>query len=267
VSWHPTLSSIERAADLPQDRPRPVTAAQRREAELKVIGTWGLLVRETAPPRLARQGRRPPAPERGQRMSDREPMTQTAPYPHALADLVERLRYRRHMGWRVWLDDDLQRDKPGRHGGESRGLTLIVQRHGPDTYRPPDPALVEDALIAVSEAPGDLAALQALAAAVRAERRALITVNHYFAVPPATYDIRSWQRWLFDRLGDVDTHERMEDFALLYEENSTEVTRPYAPSHGPGNDPYMVREVGSDLDGRTSFRGVVDDDGTGRSRT
>lgn len=40
MSWHPTLSSLERAADLPQDRPRPVTAAQLREAELKVIGTW-----------------------------------------------------------------------------------------------------------------------------------------------------------------------------------------------------------------------------------
>lgn len=201
-------------------------------------------------------------------MSDREPMTQTAPYPHALADLVERLRYRRHMGWRVWLVDDCQRDKPGRHSGESRGLTLIVQRHGPNTYRPPDPTLVEDALTAVSEAPGDLAALQALAAAVRAGRRALITVNHYFAVPPATYNEASWQRWLFDRLGDVDTHERMEDFALAADEAAgpRDWSRPYKPNHGPGEDPYRVCELATDLDRRTSFRGVLDDDGTGRSR-
>jgi hypothetical protein len=40
VSWHPTLSSIERATDVPQDRPRPVTDAARREDALKVIGTW-----------------------------------------------------------------------------------------------------------------------------------------------------------------------------------------------------------------------------------
>ena len=40
MSWHPTLSSIERESDVPQDRPRPVTDAQRREAALKVIGSW-----------------------------------------------------------------------------------------------------------------------------------------------------------------------------------------------------------------------------------
>ena len=91
-----------------------------------------------------------------------EIMRQTAPYPDALAHLVKCLRYRQHMGWRVWLEDDLQRDKPGRHAGESRGMTLVVQRHGPDTYHPPDPDVVEDALIAVAKVPGDLAVLQAL---------------------------------------------------------------------------------------------------------
>lgn len=40
MGWHPTLSSIERKTDLPQDRPRPVTGTQRRETALKVIGTW-----------------------------------------------------------------------------------------------------------------------------------------------------------------------------------------------------------------------------------
>ena len=38
MAWHPTLSSIERRTDLPQDRPRPVTNTQRREAALKSIG-------------------------------------------------------------------------------------------------------------------------------------------------------------------------------------------------------------------------------------
>jgi len=197
-------------------------------------------------------------------MISHEPMRQAAPYPQVLADLVKRLRYRAHLGWQVWLEDDCQRDKPGRHTGESRGLTLIVQRHGPDTYRPSDPDVMEDALIAVSKAPGDLAALQALAEAVRAGRRAAITVNHYFAVPPATYDLRSWQRWLFDRLGDVDTHERCEDFVLA--DGTDRGHRPYAPTHAPGADPYRVVEYATDLDRRTSFRGVLDDDGTGHSR-
>jgi hypothetical protein len=173
-------------------------------------------------------------------MTDRKPMTQTAPYPDALADLVKRLRYRRDRGWEVRLADDLQRDKPGRHTGESRGLTLVVTRCGPDTYHP----------------------------------ETVIAVSHYFPVPPATYNEASWQRWLFDRLGDVDTHERMEDFALVSVPHSIkdgkstpqQLARPYAPNHGPGQDPYRVCEYAGDIDRRTSFRGVLDDDGTGRSK-
>ena len=69
-------------------------------------------------------------------MTDHEPMTQTAPYPQVLAGLVKRLRYRVRLGWEVALLDDYQRDKPGRHAGESRGLTLVVTRCGPDTYHP-----------------------------------------------------------------------------------------------------------------------------------
>lgn len=158
-------------------------------------------------------------------------MSQVAPYPHDLADLVNRLRYRAHLGWRVWLEDDCQRDKPGRHTGEARGLTLVVQRCGPDTYHP--------------------------------ERT--LAVNHYFAVPGATYNRQSWMRWLFDRLGDVDTHERMEDFAFFTgncfpdgEGGSREVwERPLAPNHGPGWDPYLVTVVATETDRRTSFRGEL----------
>jgi hypothetical protein len=146
-------------------------------------------------------------------------MTQTAPYPVPLQELVEQLSYRADRGWRVWLSD-MERD-PG-----SKGLTLVVQRCGPDSYQPEN----------------------------------IIAVNHYFPVPPATFDRRSWQRWLFDRLGDVDTHERMEDFVV-------DGQRPYAPAHGPGNSPYLVLEYGTDVDRRTSFRGVLDDDGTGRPKT
>jgi len=40
MAWHPTLSSIERKTDLPQDRPRPVTGTQRRESALMPVGSW-----------------------------------------------------------------------------------------------------------------------------------------------------------------------------------------------------------------------------------
>jgi hypothetical protein len=147
-------------------------------------------------------------------MSEPKMMSQVAPYPEILASLVARLSYRRHLGWDVWLEDDCQRDKPGRHSGESRGLTLIVQRHGPDTYHP--------------------------------ERQ--ITVNHYFPVPPATFGEDSWTRWLFDTLGKVDDHERMEDFVIAGH-------RPFAPVHKPGSDPYIVHQVASREDVDTDFRG------------
>lgn len=154
-------------------------------------------------------------------MSDARQMQQTAPYPDELACLVECLCYRRHLGWSVWLEDDCVRDPASTHRGESRGLTLVVQRCGPNTYHPEH----------------------------------MMTVNHYFPVPPASYKLASWQRWLFDRLGDVDTHERMEDFAVADHPGSANMTRPYKPNHGPGEDPYRVCEFTTDEARRTSFRG------------
>lgn len=158
-------------------------------------------------------------------MTDNRQMSQVAPYPAILAELVGRLRYRGHLGWEVWLDDDCQRDKPGRHSGESRGLTLVVKRSGTNTYNPSQP----------------------------------MEVNHYFAVPPATYNGESWMRWLFNRLGDVDTHERMEDFALAGEGDAgpRDWTRPYKPVHAPGWDPYLVTVESTDVARRTSFRGEL----------
>ena len=75
-------------------------------------------------------------------------------------------------------------------------------------------------------------------------------VHHYMPVAPAAFDRRSWQRWLFEQLLLVERHEAMEFFAIDGE-------RPFAPHHGPGNDPYIVFEHGSDEDVRTSFRGEV----------
>lgn len=154
-----------------------------------------------------------------------EVMTQEAPYPKILAELVAKLRYKR--GWRFYLGNV---DR----GQGSKGLTLIIEITGSDSYHP--------------------------------EQQ--ITVNHYMLVPPAAYDGRSWRRWLFEQILLVERHEAMEFFTLVHrgpfikkDGTTTETVdeRPYAPSHGPGNDPYLVREVGTVEDRRTAFTGEVHD--------
>lgn len=114
-------------------------------------------------------------------------------------------------GWRFYLSHV---DR----GQGSAGLTLSVHTVGYDTYHP--------------------------------DRGETYRVVHYFPVPPAAYDERSWRRWLLDRLLDVETHEACEFFQVAGE-------RPYAPHHGPGNDPYIIFEHGTDVDVRTSFRGEI----------
>jgi hypothetical protein len=99
-------------------------------------------------------------------------------------------------------------------GQGSEGLTLVITITCPDSYHPEQTK----------------------------------SVVHYMPVPPAAFDERSWRRWLFDQISDVETHERCEFFQI-------DGVRPYAPSHAPGNSPYLVREVGTVEDVRTSFRG------------
>lgn len=74
-----------------------------------------------------------------------------------------------------------------------------------------------------------------------------IYVLHYMLVPPAAYDARSWLRWLFDQCRLVDRHEACEFFEIDGE-------KPYAPSHGFGQDPYLIREIGTEEDRRMSFK-------------
>jgi hypothetical protein len=106
-------------------------------------------------------------------------------------------------------------------GQDSEGLTLVILRQGPDAYHP--------------------------------ERN--LPVNHYFIVPAAAYNLRSWQRWLFDCVCDVESHEAAEFFRICDSPGSEHAVRPYAPLHSPGNNPYLVAELASDEERRTSFRG------------
>ena len=107
-------------------------------------------------------------------------------------------------------------------GQGSAGLTLVITTSGYDSYHP--------------------------------ERGENYGVNHYMPVPPAAFDARSWQRWLFDQLLLVERHEAMEFFAVHDSPGSEHAVRPYAPSHGFGQDPYIVREIGTRGDQQTSFR-------------
>jgi hypothetical protein len=60
-------------------------------------------------------------------------------------------------------------------------------------------------------------------------------VDHWFPVPTATYNERTWRRWIFERCRGVENHELGEWFRIDGE-------RPFAPLHGPGEDPYTVHE-------------------------
>lgn len=112
--------------------------------------------------------------------------------------------------WLVELRDDLDR------GQGSRGMTLVITTYVVNSY----------------------------------DIDQVMRVAHYFPVPPAAFDRRSWQRWLFEQFLLVERHEAAEFFQI-------DGDRPYAPSHGPGNDPYIIRELGTDEDRRTSFRGEL----------
>lgn len=103
-------------------------------------------------------------------------------------------------------------------GQGSEGLTLDIVTRGYDSYHP--------------------------------ERGEVYRVHHFMPVPPAAYDRASWQRWLFEQILLVERHEACEFFSI-------DGVRPYAPNHGPGHDPYVVRELTTDEDRRTSFRGEL----------
>lgn len=103
-------------------------------------------------------------------------------------------------------------------GQGSEGLTFKVLSLGYDTYHP--------------------------------DRGETYGVWHYMPVPPAAYDRRSWQHWLLDQLILIERHETCEFFQIGDE-------RPFAPHHGPGNDPYIVFDHGTDLDVQTRYTGEV----------
>jgi hypothetical protein len=103
-------------------------------------------------------------------------------------------------------------------GQGSEGLTLVIVTKGLDSYHP--------------------------------ECGETYRVRHYMTVPPASFNEQSWRRWLLEQLLLVERHECCEFFKIGGK-------RPFKPHHGPGNDPYIIFEYGSDIDARTMYTGEV----------
>lgn len=76
------------------------------------------------------------------------------------------------------------------------------------------------------------------------------TIDHFFPVPTATYNERTWRRWVFERCRGVENHELGEWFRVGSE-------WPFAPLHGPGEDPYTVHEYRPAEDALTTQDGSV----------
>lgn len=101
-------------------------------------------------------------------------------------------------------------------GQGSKGLTLCITTRGVDSYHP--------------------------------ERGETYRVRHYMPVPPAAYNEKSWRRWLLEQILLVERHEACEFFKI-------DGIRPYAPLHGPGNDPYIIFERSTTEEIRTRYTG------------
>lgn len=77
-------------------------------------------------------------------------------------------------------------------------------------------------------------------------------VNHVHPVPTTTYNEKSWRRWIFEQCRRTMNHELGESLRF-----GSDNVRPFAPMHGPGEDPYTVHEVRSETDALTTQNGSL----------
>jgi hypothetical protein len=153
-------------------------------------------------------------------MASPKQMLQWAPWPTELEKAVAQFVYK--PGWHFWLSDE-PRDfaDPERTVPIAGGLTFNFVIPCLNSYN-------------------------------ENERR---PVHHSHIVPAATYNRQSWEEWILQCIILSETHETCE-WARFVSGDRTE-RRPFAPTHGPGDNPYVVRFPATDLQRRTSFRGVV----------
>lgn len=160
-------------------------------------------------------------------------MVQWAPWPTDLESAVAELRYL--DGWRFRLFDgprDYASDDVARETPIAGGLTFEIfvpchDAYHPERYRP---------------------------------------VVHWHPVPAATFNRDAWEHWIFARLCETLVHEAGEHARFELHGGTSEdgvdnisTRRPFAPMHGPGDNPYVTPVVVTDEQRRTSFRGVVNE--------
>ncbi len=75
-------------------------------------------------------------------------------------------------------------------------------------------------------------------------------VSHFHPVPITTYNKKTWRRWIFEQCRRTMNHELGE--TVRWGED-----RPFAPLHGPGEDPYTVHEFRDEVDARTIQDGSI----------
>lgn len=154
-------------------------------------------------------------------------MVQWAPYPTVLEELVSVFQYK--PGWRFRLVDTV-RDRAKYEENPSQwwkgepiagGLTLVITSLTFNSYKE----------YHSDDAPD-------------------YSVNHYKIVPAATFNRAAWKRWLLDMCSEVELHESAEfvDF---------DGERPFAPTHGPGDNPYTIKEYATETQKKTSFKGTL----------
>lgn len=167
-------------------------------------------------------------------MTETRQNIQVAPWPIELEQAVLEFRYK--PGWMFRLINDLARDyEPDDHQHEGpaigHGTTLDIISLTYNSYREYE----------VNEPPD-------------------YRVHHYKIVPPATFKRHTWERWILDQCIEIEVHEVCE-FARFVTESGIDgvqnTRRPFAPLHGPGENPYVIHTMSTDEQRRTSFRGEV----------
>lgn len=165
-------------------------------------------------------------------------LIQFAPWPTELEYLVKVFRYK--PGWSFYLEQDMDRDyEPDDPNHErppiGRGTTLRIISLTYNSYGKHDAEGNYIGEYSYNDPPD-------------------YRVAHYKIVPAATFTKEAWERWILDQCVEIETHEACEFARFVYDDG---VDRPFAPLHGPGENPYVIHEFSTDEQRRTSFRGVV----------
>lgn len=89
-------------------------------------------------------------------------------------------------------------------------------------------------------------------------------VSHYHPVPITTYNEKSWRRWIFEQCRRSMTHEIGEALRWPVADDihrlagaAVPYARPFAPMHGPGEDPYTAHEIRTERDALTTQDGSL----------